>query len=169
MKPELIISIGSLVVAALAVILGPYVSWRIAKQQSAITVGVARRQLVAPIRQEWIQSLRQKVAEILSMAHWYYVAGESKAGTRDGTGDERGMFEVERELMFLHRQVELMLNPTELNHQELVSSLQEVASCALGQGKRWSEFPTRIEKATTLCQKVLQREWERVKSEDRVF
>lgn len=65
----------SLVVAALAVFVVPLISWLITKRQLASLLEVANKQIIAPMRQAWINNLRDLVAELTSSALHYYVAG----------------------------------------------------------------------------------------------
>jgi hypothetical protein len=48
----------SLIVAALAVCFGPWISLRIAKRRMASSAEVANKQITAPMRQAWINNLR---------------------------------------------------------------------------------------------------------------
>jgi Zn-dependent protease with chaperone function len=69
------IAILSLVVAALAVFVGPLISWFVSKRQLASSLEVANKQVVAPMRQAWINNLRDVLSELLSSALHYYVSG----------------------------------------------------------------------------------------------
>jgi hypothetical protein len=62
----------SLVIAALAVFFGPLISLRIAKRQIEASLAVTIRQTIAPMRQKWIDDLRERVAEYGSVAGWFY-------------------------------------------------------------------------------------------------
>ncbi|MBC8352752.1 MAG: hypothetical protein H8E66_12225 [Planctomycetes bacterium] len=150
---EVYIPIGSLIIAALALIVGPYVSWHVAKHQADTSLRVANKQIISPIRHTWIDTLRNRVAEIISEAHWYYVAGE-----------EDQFSATDKKLVFLRRQVELMLNPAESDHQELNQRLDAVVASGMGNKDKGS-FPDNVQQATTVCQGILKREWERVKTE----
>lgn len=62
------IPVLSLIVAALAVFVGPIISWRVAKRQIESSSAVANKQIIAPMRQAWINSLRDAMAELASRA-----------------------------------------------------------------------------------------------------
>src|SRR5688572_28614420 len=94
------IPVLSLVVAALAVVVGPLISWFIAKRQLASSPEVANKQIVAPMRQAWINNLRDLLAELISSALHYYVAGS-----------EERTDEVYRRLTLIEHKVAMMLNP----------------------------------------------------------
>ena len=160
------VPIGSLAVAALAVFVGPFISWRVAKKQSETALSVARKQVVAPMRQRWIDNLRDRVAEIISTAHWFYVSGMNQVADLNHDDDwEREQAEVDRKLIFLQNQVELMLNPKEEDHVALASALEQVRKAAFPIGGRSPDISIATAHANDICKKVLKREWERVKNE----
>lgn len=77
LQTEKAIPILSLVVAALAVFVSPLVSWLVARRQFKNTLeltqrqinsslAVANKQIIAPMRQKWINDLRDLVAELTS-------------------------------------------------------------------------------------------------------
>jgi uncharacterized protein YneF (UPF0154 family) len=60
--PQTLIPILSLVVAVIAaVFVGLYVSWRVAQRQFRVNLAIATKQLVAPMRQAWINNFRDVV------------------------------------------------------------------------------------------------------------
>src|SRR5216683_8062210 len=94
-----LIPVLSLVVAALAVFVGPFISLRVARRQVMASLEVANKQITAPMRQAWINSLRDLLAELTSSAQHYYVAG-----FEDRTDQEY------QRLTLLEQKVRLMLN-----------------------------------------------------------
>jgi hypothetical protein len=66
------VPVCSLIVAAVAVFVGPLISLRVAKRQTETALAVAQKQVIAPMRQKWIDSLRDRVAEFVSVAAWFY-------------------------------------------------------------------------------------------------
>ena len=84
-----LIPILSLVVAILAVLVGPIISWKIAKRHVASSLKIANKQIVAPMRQAWINSLRDLIAEISSSGLHYYQAGyeDRKDEEKESQGD----------------------------------------------------------------------------------
>jgi uncharacterized protein YneF (UPF0154 family) len=68
----LLIPILSLAVAALAVFVGPFITLRISRRQFELSRRIADKQIVAPMRQAWINNLREKVAELSSSALHYW-------------------------------------------------------------------------------------------------
>jgi hypothetical protein len=92
----------SLIVAALAVFIGPIISWRIAKRQIASSLDVANKPIIVPMRQAWINNLRDLLAELISSSLRYYVAGY---------GDRKD--EEYQRLTLLEHKAQLMLNPND--------------------------------------------------------
>jgi hypothetical protein len=75
MDKNQLLPIISLIVAALAVFLGPLISWAIAKRhtssfeknlllQTETSLKIANKKIIAPMRQAWINQLRDLIAEL---------------------------------------------------------------------------------------------------------
>src|SRR2546422_7939219 len=111
------IPILSLVVAVLAVFIGPLISLRVAKRQIESSLEVANKQIVAPMRQAWINSLRDLLAELTSTALHYHVAG-----FEERTDEEY------RRLTLLEHKVAMMLNPLEDDHKRLEKLIRKMVS-----------------------------------------
>ena len=113
MDKNQLLSICSLIVAALAVFFGPIISWLIAKRhasfseknirlQSETSLKIANKQIVAPMRQAWINNLRDLVAELTGKCAHYW-----EAGFEERHDDEyQRITELEHKLM-------LFINPKE--------------------------------------------------------
>ena len=111
------VSTLSLIVAALAVVVGPMVSWAIAKRQIRSSLEVSNKQITAPMRQAWINKLRELLAELTSSALHYYVAG-----FEDRTDEEY------QRVTLLEARIQLMLNPNEEDHQRLEVLMRRMVS-----------------------------------------
>ena len=116
----------SLIVAALAVFVGPIISWSIAQRQIRASSALAsdqirssleasNKQIIAPMRQTWINNLRDLLAELTSSALHYYVAG-----FEDRTEEEY------QRVSLLESKVRLMLNAKEDDHQRLETLIVSV-------------------------------------------
>jgi hypothetical protein len=150
------IPILSLVVAALAVFVGPLISWRIAKRQLRANLEVSNKQIVGPMRQAWINSLRDLLAEVTSSALHYHVAG-----FEERTDEEY------QHLTHLEYRIKLMLNASENDHRELEEALgRMVGMLNIGDSRTMEhdrEFAARHDAVVGLARKVLKREWDRIK------
>jgi len=85
------IPVLSLVVAALAVFISPLVSFFISRgqiknslelnqRQTNSSLAVANKQIVAPMRQKWINDLRDLIAELASDSLHYFRSGHDFEG-----------------------------------------------------------------------------------------
>jgi len=146
-----LIPVLSLLVAALAVFVGPLVSWAVARRQLQISQRIASRQLVGPMRQAWIHELRRALAELLSSALHYFVAG-----FEDRTDKEY------RRLTELEQEVILMVNPNEKEHVALLGTIRQMVG-ALETGRLEDQFISSHKQATELAQRILKTEWNRVR------
>ncbi len=149
---ENVIPVLSLIVAALAVFVGPLISVRVAKHQVRSSLAVASRQITDPMRQAWINTLRDLLSELCSSAHHYFV-----------TGIEDRQDEEYRRLTYLETKIQLMLNAKEDDHIQLQETMRElIASLESGKDGE-SAFAAAESKIIDLSRQVLKREWNRVK------
>ena len=150
-----------LIVAALAVVAAPFVSWLTTKQlirtsfalahdQTRTSLETANKQITAPMRQAWINKLRELLAELTSSAEHYYVAGY----------EDRTDKEYQR-VTLLQAHIRLMLNPNEEDHQHLERLMRRMVT-GIEKGKS-DEFPVLLVDVIVLSQKILKSEWARVK------
>lgn len=153
----------SLAVALLAVVVGPWVTWRVTKYQSDVSLRLANKQIIAPMRQAWINRLREATADLLSIAWWYYVSGQ--AGEEPEDNDHAAGIKVERRLRFLLQEIDLMLNPVEDDHRALYHELDQVIGAAFPGSGYMADFSRHHAEATRICKTVLKREWEVTKME----
>ena len=162
-----LIPILSLVIAALAVFFGPLITLRmnrkqleqarrIADDQIELSRRIASKQIIAPMRQAWINSLRDKVAELSGSAlqHW-------NTGFDEATGEEQ------RRLWHLQEEIKLLINPAERDHEELVDAIDRMLS-ALQRGVELEaarDFATARQKTILLGQTIFKTEWDRIKGD----
>jgi len=158
MTPQEVAQVTSAVVALVAVIVGPAVSLRVAKRQMlssrAIAELQARANVLSKTRQEWINNLRQEVASFITTIEIIVPLMFAQKDTAEMSKQVSQMY------LQLNR-IRLLINPDEDDHSSLVKIMQEVAimvtSCDRTAASRSHEL-------TSLSQKILKREWERVKS-----
>jgi hypothetical protein len=148
------IPILSLIVAILAVFVGPLISWQITKRQIASSLKAANKQIVAPMRQAWINGLRDLIAEISSSALHYYQ-----------TGYEDRKDEEYKRITELEGKISLMLNFKEDDHKKLHDLIRQMLT-SLKKGKEGEEiFTAAHPKVPALSRSILKREWDRVKED----
>ena len=147
-----LIPILSLVVAILAVLVGPIISWKIAKRHVASSLKIANKQIVAPMRQAWINSLRDLIAEISSSGLHYY-----QAGYEDRKDEEY------KRMTELEGKISLMLNFKEDDHKKLHDLIRKMLA-SLERGKEGDNiFISTHPEVLALSRDILKREWNRVK------
>jgi hypothetical protein len=157
------IPILSLLVASLAVFVGPFVSWFIARRQVvsslevankqlASSLEVANKQILAPMRQAWINNLRDLLAELASSSLHYFVAGfEGRTET-----------EYQR-LALLEHKIAMMLNATEEDHKRLEELIRKMIS-SLEHGREGeADFPNVHRTVMDLSRQILKSEWNRIR------
>ena len=159
------VPVVSLIVALVSVIVGPLVSLKIAKSQIESSERLTNRQIISPIRQMWIDNLRQKMVYVLETSLRYYVSGCFEDIEMPDTEEETELLQkkMERKLSFLCTEIELMLNPDEEEHISLLKQLNDCWHSSMDREKV-VEYPDIHKSTSALCKSVLKREWERVKS-----
>jgi len=146
MEVKDIISIGALSVAFLALFIAPIVNARISK-----------RQVIAPMRQAWINALRDKIAEVISIAsinRKHITPMESDTQERKLEAHKEDQQRYER-LKLLTSSVELHINATEPDHQELVKQLISIVNDYHDNNCTNEQLKILIK----LTQKILSDEW----------
>ena len=136
-------------VALLAVI----ISWKsltIANRQMRTVLKTADKQITAPMRQAWINKLRELLVELTSSALHYW-----QTGYEDRTEEEY------QRVTFLQAHIQLMLNPNEDDHQRLEILMRRMVS-EIGKGIS-NDFPDCYSEVIDLSRTMLKREWNCVK------
>lgn len=146
-----VVSILSMLVALAALFVGPIV-----------TLKVAKRQIVSPIRQKWIDELRELMSEFLSECQKAIIFNEGKGSLNIENTDE----ELFRKLLYFEQKLRLMLNPNEDDHTKLTEIVKEIAEETHHGVGDFIKFGEKVDRATRLSQQILKKEWERVKSGD---
>ena len=116
----------------------------------------ASRQRIAEFRKEWIEELRQKLSEYISLTMEIRVEGEL-------SNQEGSTVLSQKSLDLLHKRLRLesylllSLNPDEIEHKKLRDKILELSA----PGELGSSIPSIID----LARAVLKKEWDRLKSE----
>ena len=147
-----LIPLASLLIAALAVFMGPLLSWQMSRRTLAESGHISRKQMLLPIRQTWLSELRKKLADVLALSLHYWAAG-----FEDRTDEEY------RELTVIQQEVKLLLDPHDPSHEELVGAIRNAVEAIQGRGPeghdRFAEAHTRLEK---LSRELVHHEWQRL-------
>lgn len=148
--------------AVAAAIIGPLAAIYIGNKQNRTAAAVAQRQidasLISASRQAWIEKLRDTIAEFLSVSlNLGYRGGHSYAIGEDEERLEKAAF--------LRARILLLVNPTEPDHKELVALLDTALSLAYAAGSdARKEMAITQHAITEVSQRILKREWTRVKA-----
>lgn len=150
MAPEVIASIVAAVTALVAVIVGPF-----------LTIRASKTQMLGPMRQAWINSLRDTVSEFSASIHVgsYQVSALLAQDDNIRHAAEAAKHDRVQKTYQLKEKICLLINPKEEEHQELVR-LAENAYTAYFSGEDTSVPLVALRKYT---QVVLKTEWEVVK------
>jgi len=150
--------ISSVIAAAtalFAVMLGPLVSLSVANKQARISVRSNNRQA-------WINSLRDVVAEFSATVRAISMNEEFE-----------DVYPRAEKLFFLEEKTRLLINPKETDHQKLVELMHEsrkaIVEIYRAEKKSGSSIyeqdlmKTILTELIQIAQRILKREWERVK------
>ncbi len=140
----------AMLISLVAVIIGPI-----------ITLKVAKRQIVSPIRQKWIDELREVVSEYLSECQQLIILG--KDGMLNSEQTDESLF---TRLLYLEQKLRLMLNPKEDNHNRLLEIIRTLTEDIHHGHSNLLEFGATVREATEATQAILKQEWIRVKHGD---
>lgn len=155
----LLLSVISACTALVASIAGPLVTLAVAKRNFNATV-------ISANRQKWIEATRDTIAELISI---FVTAVVVKADWREkwqggrGVAHDKMMLDKLGRLVLLEWKLRLLLNPTEADHQQLVAAIDVALKRLQADESTEKETQADIEKITLLAQKILKREWQRVK------
>lgn len=142
-----LVAVGSLGVAFLALFVAPIVNARI-----------SRRQVIAPMRQVWINTLRDRISEFISLVsigrlHICPSNEEEDAAKREAHREDRSRYE---RLKLIAAGVELHINPKEKDHRELVDRINEIVEAYHDN----HDTRDQVKALVKLSQKILKEEWE---------
>lgn len=125
-----------------------------AHRQIDSTLATTHKQIIGPMRQAWINSLRDAIAEFVSRCNICHIAG---AGAVKATHEEI------LQLGCLKVKIRLMLNMTEGDHQDLCAFLAKLGEYAVKRNEK-EKFGLALEGVNRLSSRILKTEWDRVKS-----
>ena len=156
MANDINIPLLSLIVAMLAVFVGPFISLLVAKKQIKNSLRITNKQIIAPIRQAWINELRTLLADISGKCAHYWASGYEEREDSDYQHITEAISKLS-----------LYINPNEDEHIELLNIVQIMEkSLSLGGSiENDKSFWLAHEQTVKKSQIVLKKEWDRVKSE----
>jgi hypothetical protein len=181
------------VVALVALFLGPWMQWRIAKKQVQMQADVAKLQIetqsriatrqiadnISSKRQNWIDELRKDSAEFLTVVGRLQELKrprvEQMIAVTEIHEDFKERLETEMRARELGTRIRLRLNPNEAEHNRLIQLIAEMASKGYDLNRSYSAadeaeaarvFNEASNAVVAHLQTILKHEWERVKKGD---
>jgi hypothetical protein len=145
-------AVVSALVALVSATVGPFVSWKIAKRQIVTTVR-------ATSRQQWIDNLRDEVAEFIG---FLIEGGIKRTGNTIAESDVNELARIQSQKL---ARIALLLNPAEEKHNQLMWFLREAHS------ETWNpaiqpdaeKVREKTDRALDICKEILKLEWDRTK------
>lgn len=181
------------VVALVALFLGPWMQWRIAKRQLQMQAEIADRQIetqsriatrqiadnISSKRQNWIDDLRKDAAEFLTVVGRIQELKrpriEQMIAMAEVADDFKERLAAEMRAKELATRIKLRLNPNEAEHIHLLQLIVELASKGYQLNRKYSAadeeqiaraFNEVSNAVAAHLQSILKHEWERVKKGD---
>jgi hypothetical protein len=151
-----ILSLVSACTALVASIAGPFVTLVVAKRNFNATVLSANRQ-------KWIETLRETLAELISLLITALVVKDNWHGGRGALIAEPALLDKVQRMVLVQTKIRLLLNPNEADHQRLYQVLDTTRMRLQSEESQETETEADIEAITKLAQAILKREWMRVK------
>jgi hypothetical protein len=144
--------LAAIATALAAVVVSPFVTLRVAKQQ-------IRSQTISANRHAWINSLREELAAFLSLI--------TSLAFPVPVLDPNKFRESAEQLILVHSKIKLRLNPKEQDHIQLNDLLNQTYDSAISDDdKERRTVHKKRDEIVALSQVILKREWERVKAGD---
>jgi hypothetical protein len=162
--PQVMLQFLTAVTAIIAVIIGPLLTRRQIKSSEEIARRQIRASVVSTNRQDWINTLRDALADFLSK--------EAMARTfnRLHHADAESLGRIQ-EVLRLNYKISLLVNSQESDHARLIGLIDKMTDSINGANKTPDELKQMDEsinglrnETVALSQLILKREWERVKS-----
>ncbi|MEZ6934163.1 MULTISPECIES: hypothetical protein [Aeromonas] len=150
--------------------IGPVIAATIAGCISFIVTVLSKDQKTSEFRQAWIDSLRDEISELLSSLH---IMSEVVNTKREDNEDEkeimRYLYDKHDEFVkinTLHIKIKLRLNTKE--HKDILLMLTQLDEMQFATSSS-GEVGNIMEKITTESQRILKKEWNRVKAGELSF
>jgi len=141
-----LVTIGSLIIAFLALFIAPFVNARNSK-----------RQVIAPMRQAWINTLRDKISEFMAIISINRIAYSPSTDWKDERKERAEKLDLEnyKNLQHLLASIKLHINPEEPLHVQLIQLLEDATK------DYHDSFVSdeKHEKIIELSQVILKKEW----------
>ncbi|MDB5482969.1 MAG: hypothetical protein JWO83_4022 [Caulobacteraceae bacterium] len=160
MNPYSYLSLITALTALVASILGPLVTLSVARHQF-------RANVLSTNRQKWIDTFRDRLADLLSVMNAAQVIKSASAGPwRGGAGAARDNPELAEKLektFMAIAQIQLLTKPLETDHQALNDAIAAAVAYLQDDALLESDLAGRLTEITRLGRGIIRSEWTRVK------
>ena len=164
-----VVALLSLGVSIMAIFFGNKRSLKIAEMQIESSTKLANKQLISPMRQIWIDNLRSRMSEFLSLSEKFYRLFNDPQGSIDFQKNNNMEIipnDAEMKLDSLYLEIYLMLNEKENDHLLLHVTMDQFRRHLFDKDVTSEKFYTTYTSITDLCKSILKREWEVVKNDE---
>lgn len=166
-KQDNTVQILTLVIALLAVVVGPAIQFFINRKQIRTQLETVNKTLKAEVRsanrQSWINDLRNTISDFISLVYTFSLQNEETEHT-----EQKIIF---RELMMLKSKIELMLNPGKKDQKEIIDLINKITSNLAEKPKTeeekknfLSDFIDSLTDLSSKSQKLFSLHWKKVKN-----
>jgi len=146
--------------ALIATIVGPLVALSVARRQFIATA-------VSGNRHKWIESLRDRLAELISLlAMALVVKSKWKDRWESGRGplSDPALLDKYEHIVLAQSQIQLLINPGDADHRQLAEAIDAATQRLRSEDAPDAEIEGDIQVIVKLGQAILKREWQRVKT-----
>ena len=128
-----------------------------------------RNDIISPMRQAWIDTLRTKLSEFLSLSsiyHRFLSSDENILQFQKEHNIQPVPPDIERKLFILYLNIVLMLNDNESDHNRLIDLLGNFRVDLFDDDVPSEDKRKSYQEIIRLSKSILKREWERVKKDE---
>ena len=156
------------IVALVALFVGPLISLRITNKQISASAQLNRRQIISPMRQVWMNDLRNKTSELLHLLDRLYLFFHGGKEIHDIYKRLKWEFapsDADGKIDLLNYEIVLMLNGTENDHRNFSDLIHKCKMSVYNNKITNEEFYGIHRDIMRLCTSILRSEWDKVKNE----
>ena len=154
----MLVTVAALIIAVVTVVAASLVTYNAARRQIEASLKLGYHQIIAPMRQAWINKLRERIAA--------YIGISSEMGIRIqnmSTLDEPS-YRAYRELLAIREEIYLLLHMGEEDHEQIAREVHNINQ--LVSEYKANDLGSAHGRLREITQKVLKAEWEVTKKMD---
>jgi len=129
------------------------------RKQTEASLKVANKQILAPMRQQWIENLRDSIAELISEAN------NTQQPFLITEASVRAHEESRKRLIFLEQKIRLLVNTAEEDHSTLLMEIRKLITVSHASNSADVATSNAIQSVTEVARRIFKSEWNRIKAE----